>query len=108
AIERTWMELRLEGNLNLLLTYPMSLWFKVYKKCTWELVKPRRKVVAAACRQYKFTDEQVTTLEQQFRADHKLDSERKLMLASELGLDPCQVAVSFQNRIKISLLMCII
>lgn len=42
--------------------------------------------------------DQVKALEKNFDVENKLDPERKVKLAQELGLQPRQVAVWFQNR----------
>ncbi|GMI74924.1 homeobox 1, conserved peptide upstream open reading frame 33 [Hibiscus trionum] len=46
----------------------------------------------------RLTATQVEFLERSFEVEDKLDSERKLQLAKQLGLQPRQVAIWFQNR----------
>lgn len=46
----------------------------------------------------RFSDEQVEVLESMFKQKTKLEPNKKLELARDLGLKPRQVAIWFQNR----------
>lgn len=46
----------------------------------------------------RLTASQVQFLERNFEVENKLEPERKIQLAKELGLQPRQVAIWFQNR----------
>ncbi|GMI64649.1 homeobox 51, LATE MERISTEM IDENTITY1 [Hibiscus trionum] len=46
----------------------------------------------------KFTSEQLDCLERSFQEETTLDPDRKMKLSTELGLQPRQIAVWFQNR----------
>ncbi|XP_062194720.1 homeobox-leucine zipper protein HOX6-like [Phragmites australis] len=46
----------------------------------------------------RFSEEQITSLESMFATQTKLEPRQKLQLARELGLQPRQVAIWFQNK----------
>ncbi|QHO46451.1 Putative homeobox-leucine zipper protein [Arachis hypogaea] len=46
----------------------------------------------------RLTSSQIESLERSFQEEIKLDSDRKIKLSRELGLQPRQIAVWFQNR----------
>lgn len=46
----------------------------------------------------RFSNEQIKALESMFESESKLEPRKKLQLARELGLQPRQIAIWFQNR----------
>lgn len=46
----------------------------------------------------RFSDEQIRSLEVMFECETKLEPKKKVQLARELGLQPRQVAIWFQNK----------
>lgn len=52
----------------------------------------------SAGKKRRLTVDQVRLLERNFNVENKLEHERKVQLAEEIGLRPRQVAVWFQNR----------
>ncbi|XP_077233591.1 homeobox-leucine zipper protein ATHB-21-like isoform X1 [Tasmannia lanceolata] len=60
--------------------------------------KAKREGEGVGWKKRKLSDEQINFLEMNFGSEHKLQSARKYRLAAEIGLEPQQVAVWFQNR----------
>ncbi|ESQ39312.1 hypothetical protein EUTSA_v10001600mg [Eutrema salsugineum] len=48
--------------------------------------------------QRRFSDEQIKSLEMMFESETRLEPRKKVQLARELGLQPRQVAIWFQNK----------
>lgn len=50
------------------------------------------------CDKRRFSDEQIRCLEVMFESETKLEPRKKIEVARELGLQPRQVAIWFQNK----------
>lgn len=61
------------------------------------LPSPRKKKNQLVNRR-RFSDEQIRSLESIFESESRLEPRKKLQLARELGLQPRQVAIWFQNK----------
>ncbi|XVF53318.1 hypothetical protein PTKIN_Ptkin05aG0089600 [Pterospermum kingtungense] len=59
---------------------------------------PRKKKNKSTKNNRRFGDEQIRLLESIFESETKLEPRRKLQLARELGLQPRQIDIWFQNR----------
>lgn len=58
----------------------------------------RRKLSKKNENKRRFSDEQIKSLESMFESETRLEPRKKIQLASELGLQPRQVAIWFQNK----------
>ena len=64
----------------------------------WMMDVPGGKDRKGVDRKKRFSEEQIKSLESMFATQTKLEPRQKLQLARELGLQPRQVAIWFQNK----------
>ena len=69
-----------------------------YEEEEEEAITEERGQTGLAEKKRRLNINQVKALEKNFELENKLEPERKVKLAQELGLQPRQVAVWFQNR----------
>ncbi|KAF5743887.1 homeobox leucine zipper family protein [Tripterygium wilfordii] len=62
------------------------------------LVNTPRKKRSSKNNKRRFSDEQIRSLESMFETETRLEPKKKLQLARELGLQPRQVSIWFQNK----------
>nr|AFK34823.1 unknown [Lotus japonicus] len=66
--------------------------------CSLEPPQNSRKKNRKVENKRRFSDEQIRSLECIFESESKLEPRKKIQLAKDLGLQPRQVAIWFQNR----------
>ncbi|TMW82213.1 hypothetical protein EJD97_006512 [Solanum chilense] len=66
--------------------------------CFSSLSSSKKKKIHSSNNARRFNDEQIKSLETMFETETKLEPRKKLQLARELGLQPRQVAIWFQNK----------
>lgn len=66
--------------------------------CFSSLSSSKKKKIHSSNNARRFSDEQIKSLETMFETESKLEPRKKLQLARELGLQPRQVAIWFQNK----------
>lgn len=66
--------------------------------CFSSLSSSKKKKIHSSNNARRFSDEQIKSLETMFETETKLEPRKKLQLARELGLQPRQVAIWFQNK----------
>ncbi|XP_060218341.1 homeobox-leucine zipper protein ATHB-12 [Lycium barbarum] len=66
--------------------------------CFSSLSSTKKKKINSSKNTRRFSDEQIKSLETMFESETKLEPRKKLQLARELGLQPRQVAIWFQNK----------
>ena len=88
----------LSFSLNLSLTSERGIWMQAGDKCRRARRRRRKVKLGEEAKKRRLSEDQVKFLETNFGRERKLESGRKVKLAAELGLEPKQVAVWFQNR----------
>lgn len=93
-------ELSLNISILRMVEYDSSSSSAATEQCIGNLAAllPQKKKKSKMKMKKRFNDEQIRSLETIFQSETKLEPRKKLQLAKELGLQPRQVAIWFQNK----------